>query len=60
MLAPLPKKSSRPPSEIDEVTIDDREFRTPGHLRPINPSKNSSNNTGKGQPDLNDLKETPL
>jgi hypothetical protein len=60
MLAPLPKRSSRPPSEIDELTVDDREFRTPGHLKPLNSNKNHTNSTGKGPPDLNDLKETPL
>ncbi|KAK3701730.1 hypothetical protein QZH41_018893 [Actinostola sp. cb2023] len=61
MLAPLPKKSSRPSSEIDELSVDDREYRTPGLLKPLNPNKNiSSTSSGKGPPDLNDLKETPL
>ncbi|XP_032238988.2 cyclin-dependent kinase-like 5 isoform X2 [Nematostella vectensis] len=52
-LAPLPKKSSRPPSE--EIPNEDREFRSHGHLRPL-----GKEHSGKGPPNLNDLKETPL
>lgn len=58
LLAPLPKKTSRPPSEIDEYSVDDREYRTHGLLKPI--KSHSNLQTGKGPPDLNDLKETPL
>lgn len=60
-LAPLPKKSSRPSSEIDEPSFEDREYRTHGLLKPLNSNKSiSSVSSGKGPPDLNDLKETPL
>jgi len=62
LLAPLPRKASRPPSE-NEATNDDRDMKlgTPfTGLKPLTPSKEHFSKSGGRVPDLNKLEETPL
>ena len=62
LLAPLPRKASRPPSE-NEATNEDRDMKlgTPfTGLKPLTPSKEHVSKTAGRVPDLNKLEETPL
>lgn len=62
ILAPLPRKASRPPSE-NEATNEDREMKlgTPfTGLKPLTPPKENFSKSGSRVPDLNKLEETPL
>lgn len=62
LLAPLPRKTSRPPSE-NEVTNEDRDTKlgTPfTGLKPLTPPKEHAGKSGGRVPDLNKLEETPL
>ncbi|KAL9972041.1 hypothetical protein ACROYT_G018280 [Oculina patagonica] len=62
LLAPLPRKASRPPSE-NEATNEDRDMKlgTPfTGLKPLTPPKENFSKSGGRVPDLNKLEETPL
>lgn len=62
LLAPLPRKASRPPSE-NEASNEDRDVKlgTPfTGLKPLTPPKEHFSKSGSRVPDLNKLEETPL
>lgn len=62
LLAPLPRKASRSPSE-SEASNDDRDVKlgTPfTGLKPLTPPKEHAGKSGGRVPDLNKLEETPL